>query len=221
MMCEFSGKLIAWMDGEVAPREAAEIAGHVEKCAECRNCITEFARVSGEFAQYCDAMLAAQERWAARRWAPALCAAAAVAAALVALVMAFLPVRVQRPSAPIAVVVASASPELASKAVPREAAPANASTRLKHPAASVRNGATFPHLCSGPGCVSTKNVSRAPEPAVNDAAIQIAIPAEAMFPPGAVPDGVNFVADVSIGADGNVQELRLRPRLIRFERSAN
>ena len=46
-----------------------------------------------------------------------------------------------------------------------------------------------------------------PEPA----AIQIAIPADEMFPPGAVPAGVNFVAELSIAADGSAEQLRLRP----------
>jgi anti-sigma factor RsiW len=49
-------------------------------------------------------------------------------------------------------------------------------------------------------------------------AIQIAIPAEAIFPPGAIPDGVSFIADVSIAADGSAQRLRLRPRLVELER---
>lgn len=42
-------------------------------------------------------------------------------------------------------------------------------------------------------------------------AIQIAIPAAAMFPPGAVPEGLTFIADVTIAADGSAQRLRLRP----------
>jgi hypothetical protein len=50
-------------------------------------------------------------------------------------------------------------------------------------------------------------------------AIQIAIPAEAMFPPGAAPDGVNFVAEVSIAPDGSAQGLRLQPRLVGMERT--
>jgi Putative zinc-finger len=45
-------------------------------------------------------------------------------------------------------------------------------------------------------------------------AIQIAIPAEAMFPPGAVPEGVNFTADLTISADGSAQGLVLEPRVI-------
>jgi hypothetical protein len=43
-----------------------------------------------------------------------------------------------------------------------------------------------------------------------DTAIQIAIPAEAMFPPGAMPAGINFVADMRIALDGSVQQIRLR-----------
>jgi anti-sigma factor RsiW len=42
-------------------------------------------------------------------------------------------------------------------------------------------------------------------------AIQIAIPAAAMFPPGAVPEGLTFIADVTIAADGSAERLRLRP----------
>jgi hypothetical protein len=48
--------------------------------------------------------------------------------------------------------------------------------------------------------------------------IQIAIPADEMFPPGAVPEGMHFVADLTIAADGSAERLRLRPRLAGFER---
>jgi hypothetical protein len=41
-------------------------------------------------------------------------------------------------------------------------------------------------------------------------AIEIAIPAEAMFPPGAVPEGTTFIADLRMAADGSLQGLRLR-----------
>jgi hypothetical protein len=43
-----------------------------------------------------------------------------------------------------------------------------------------------------------------------DTAIEIAIPAEAMFPPGAMPNGINFIADVRIAPDGSVKQVRLR-----------
>jgi hypothetical protein len=42
-----------------------------------------------------------------------------------------------------------------------------------------------------------------------DPAVQIAIPADAMFPPGAVPEGVTYIANVSL-TDGSVQGIRLQ-----------
>ena len=46
--------------------------------------------------------------------------------------------------------------------------------------------------------------------AMADPAIQITIPADSIFPPGAVPEGVNYVASLSL-ADGSVQAIRLQP----------
>jgi hypothetical protein len=43
-----------------------------------------------------------------------------------------------------------------------------------------------------------------------DTAIEIAIPAEAMFPPGAMPNGINFIAELRIAPDGSVKQVRLR-----------
>jgi hypothetical protein len=42
-------------------------------------------------------------------------------------------------------------------------------------------------------------------------AIRIAIPADEIFPPGAVPEGVAYIANLSLAADGSVQGLRLQP----------
>ena len=41
--------------------------------------------------------------------------------------------------------------------------------------------------------------------------IQIIIPADALFPPGAFPEGVSFVADLRLAADGSAGGLALRP----------
>jgi len=43
-----------------------------------------------------------------------------------------------------------------------------------------------------------------------ESAVQIAIPADAMFAPGAVPKGMNFIAELSIAPDGSVKQVRLR-----------
>ncbi len=41
--------------------------------------------------------------------------------------------------------------------------------------------------------------------------IQIVIPADALFPPGAFPEGVGFVADLRLAADGSAGALVVRP----------
>jgi hypothetical protein len=43
-----------------------------------------------------------------------------------------------------------------------------------------------------------------------ETAVQIAIPAEALFPPGALPKGMNFIAELRIAPDGSVSQIRLR-----------
>jgi len=52
-------------------------------------------------------------------------------------------------------------------------------------------------------------------------AVEVAIPADSMFPPGAVPEGINFIADVNFAPDGSARQMRLRPRLTAIERSAS
>ena len=43
-----------------------------------------------------------------------------------------------------------------------------------------------------------------------ETAVEIAIPAEAVLPPGAMPEGMNFIAELSIAPDGSVKQIRLR-----------
>jgi hypothetical protein len=52
-----------------------------------------------------------------------------------------------------------------------------------------------------------------------ESAIEIAIPAEALFPPGAAPQGIAFVADLRIAPDGLPLGLHLEPQFIQFKRS--
>ena len=52
-------------------------------------------------------------------------------------------------------------------------------------------------------------------------AVEIAIPADAIFPPGAVPAGVSFTADVTMASDGSAEQIRLRPQLTEFEMRGN
>ena len=73
-MCDFSGRLVAWMDGELAENEAAEIERHVAACAECRARVEAYKEEVSGFAAYCDATtqttLAAKPHRKLPRWVP-------------------------------------------------------------------------------------------------------------------------------------------------------
>jgi anti-sigma factor RsiW len=205
-MCDFSGKLIAWLDGELPARETVEVERHLAGCPECRSDADAYKRVSGEFDAYCDAAISSSVHRGLRHWVPVVSSASAVAA-LVALFLAMPRTRVE-PSAfhsPQAAV--ASSPAVVAAAVPASVS----SVRRVHrrPAvtpASIRNANAAP--------AQNQNVYVLPD----EPMIQIAIPADEMFPPGAVPEGMHFVADLTIAADGSAERLRLRPRLAGFER---
>lgn len=195
-MCNVSGRLIAWLDHELPETEAADVGRHVTGCAECQRSISEFSEASKLFDAYCEAVMASKERRTKRAWTPVLAAAAAIAA-VAAMLLAFQPAPVEplpvhsqaaAPS-PTAVLDTGRNPiernQLRS-AVRRQQRP------LRNPRREPMRNEEANWLASGQ-------------------AIQIAIPGDAMFPPGAVPEGVNFVADLSIGADGWAGEIRLRP----------
>jgi len=44
-----------------------------------------------------------------------------------------------------------------------------------------------------------------------DPTIEIVIPADALFPPGTLPEGAGFVADLRLAADGSPASVALRP----------
>jgi len=205
-MCDFSGKLIAWLDQELPAGEAAEVERHLADCSQCRSDAETFKQVSGELDAYCDSAIASSGRRAALRWAPVASAAGAVAA-LAALFLAMPRAHVQPPAFHAPQTVISASSAALAAGVP-----ASISSIQK----------TRRRLSAIPA--SIRNVNSAPAPNQNaglqldQPMIQIAIPADEMFPPGAVPEGMNFVADLTIGPDGSAERLRLRPRLAGFER---
>lgn len=195
-MCDDSGKLIAWLDGELGDERMAEVQGHLQECLECRTQLANYRQVSKAFDVYCDAAVAAELLRRQPRWVSALPATAAVALAVTLAVIMFRPSVKPTSPAPLHAEVV-ARPD----AVPETTQTASKPTRRLHMASHARAQAAnwLP-----------------PEPA-----IEIAIPAEAMFPPGALPEGVNFTADVSFGPDGSAQQIRLRPRLVGFERRTN
>jgi anti-sigma factor RsiW len=184
-MCDFSEKLVAWIDHELPVDESDDVERHLKTCPECRSRLDAYKEISSAFDAYCEAAMASNER----RRVPRSVLAVAGAAAVLALILVHPHARVTQP--PAALVVAANS-----SAVVLEAAPVQM-TRVH------RRHVVAP--------VSRREANWQP-------AIQITIPAEALLPPGAAPEGINFVADLSIVADGSAQRVRLEPELIGFER---
>jgi hypothetical protein len=233
----FTGKLIAWLDGELPPDEAARIEQHVHACAECRSRVDAYEQVSSAFTAYCDAAVAAEAtprplatqrpkkthppKEIQQRWVPMLLGAAA---AVILLLLAFPRTHVEPPSTPAQVVAAVGSqpvpestfestppvPSQSRSAADRPAANSAAKTvRKPHAATRAQTPAQTPAHAPAPRPSQVRDAAWQPA----EPAIEIAIPAEAMFPPGAVPEGFNFTADLSIAPDGSASRISLQPRL--------
>jgi anti-sigma factor RsiW len=180
-MCDVQGNLIAWMDRELPPDEAASVEHHVEGCEECRSQLAAYRAISKNFEVYCAAVIAAKTRRIVSCWVPAL-ASAAVALALVFL--AFRQKHVEPPPVLTPVEVAASVPVSAPEPAPRKA------IQKRHTRLAVER-----------------------EPAIwqpAETAVQIAIPAETVFAPGAMPEGMSFIAELSIAPDGSIKQVRLR-----------
>jgi Putative zinc-finger len=198
-MCDHSTKLIAWLDRELEPTEMAKVQEHLHNCVDCRASLAKYEQASKAFADYCHAVITSESLpTRGRRWAPILAAAAAVV--LVAVTVAFvLHLRVQ----PLRPATTPSVPPVTAVHV----APPSSGTEIPRPA----RRSSRPYRRSSPKARPASWLP--PQPAV-----QVAIPADSMFPPGAVPDGVNFMADVSFAPDGFARQVRLRPRLTAVER---
>jgi hypothetical protein len=180
-MCDVSEKLVAWLDRELPGNEVADIERHVKTCAECRLRLDAYKNVDRVLESYCNAYCE-----------PALASVAATVALLLILQHGK---RIEG--------VQPHAPGLSAAAVPETP-----------PMPSRWNG---PAISNAAG---RKPIGRRPTPftqhhAVNWAAaeptIEIAIPASAMFAPGAVPEGVSLTAEVTVAPDGTAQRLHLRP----------
>jgi hypothetical protein len=205
-MCDFSGKLIAWMDRELPEQEAAVVEQHLESCSECRSEIDAYKRVSSELEAYCDRAMASNMRRGDTHWVSVLSAAGAVAA-VVALFFVWPRIPVQPPPFQPSNGVESASTAVIAKRLPAPVRPVQKIHR-RQVVSPVQIHSTI---------VATVQNQDAYIP-TNEPIIQIAIPADEMFPPGAVPEGIHFAADLTIAADGSAERLRLSPQLAVFER---
>jgi len=204
-MCDHPTKLIAWLDRELAPAEMADVKHHLAHCDECRASLAKYEQASSAFDDYCHAVMTANPDRRHRRSVPALSAAAAalVVAVTTAIVLRS---RVQPPNA----TPASPVPPIAAINAP---SPPDAS-RLPHALSAARKSPGA-HQATAPAS-APPSTWLPPQPS-----IQLAIPADAMFPPGAIPAGVNFIADVNFAPDGSARQMRLRPRLTTMERSTS
>ena len=180
-MCDFSGKLTAWIDEELPLDEAVSLEQHLETCPECQKRVAAYRQVSGAFAAYCDLAVACSRPKRRSAW---IGATGATIAAGVLLALLFPRSRTETMMLPAPLL--AQPPALAFKTAP---APVSA---MHH----VRQQKVIP----------AKN----PAGQLDQPEIQIAFPADAFFPPGAIPAGFDFVANVSVAADGALT-VGLRP----------
>ena len=159
-MCEYSGRLIAWLDRELPEEEATNVGRHVGQCAECRKAVSEYEDVSRAFlACYEASGDVVEPNRKVLLWTLSGVAAAA---------------------AMVAVVLLAQPPVEKLSFHPPSPAPA--------PMMTVRAPAHVRHRTVA---ASVHRRWFADEPVV-----EVALPADALFPPGAVPPGFNYIADV-------------------------
>jgi anti-sigma factor RsiW len=215
-MCDFERKLIAWLDQELSENEAAAVALHLQTCAECRGQVEAFRQVSGAFDRYCDAycdaVVASRPGRKISRRVLTISGGAAVAAAALAVFFLLAPQAPVQQSPTLAKVTTPAEIDVAKPVPPVQAA---------QPAAAAVKPVSRTERHSRPGQGKQSTVQRQREETswvASEPAVEIAIPADAIFPPGAVPEGVGFTADITIAPDGSAQQIRLQPQLAEFER---
>jgi anti-sigma factor RsiW len=228
-MCEFSKKLIALMDGELLEGESAELHRHLGACAECRNWLAKYERTSDEFDSYCEATFTAESWRKSSRLLPAAVAVGTAAAVIASLLimarqrLAQLPPRVSPPIEAAHVV--APPPEPPVMAANRVDAAHHIDSSIhrgsrQHVGSTVPRGPDVEHEPAFAALQQSSQL-RNPSPFPQRPSIEIAIPVDAMFPPGAVPPGMSFTGELTIAADGSPEQLGLRPRLAGFERSKN
>jgi anti-sigma factor RsiW len=110
-MCDLSGKLVAWMDGELGNNDAAEVERHIQNCGECRSRVEAYGEVSRLVVTYCEVQGAGAAPRKLPRWVPVLAGMAAAAAVLL-FILRPAPVR----QVPVVAQVANPAPALAVEA---------------------------------------------------------------------------------------------------------
>jgi hypothetical protein len=190
-MCEFSSKLIAWLDHELPDAEAAAMDQHVPACRACREQADAFREVSHAFA-VCARAVPPLAAHSSRLW---LLVPAAIAAAVFAVFL-LSPHRLP-----------SIQPGVQQRA--EAVAPVPATVRRKAPVAVA--AVLHPRVTRRVKTQPASNLQQGSRWQPAEPAIQIFIPADALFLPGALPEGVGFVADLKLAAAGSSGGIALRP----------
>jgi len=196
-MCDFKGNLVAWLDGELSPSDAAAVDQHVRSCTDCRGQVSRFEQMSRDFATFYAGALAQPNSLPAKgshRTLPWVSLAMAVAAMiLITIWLAPLPDR-RSPGAPQA-----AKAEL-------PAAQSEPIAKLQPAAVPARHVRA---VAKRRPALQTARQAHDRDLIMAQPTVRIAIPADALYPPGAVPQGMAYFANVSLAADGSVQAFRL------------
>jgi hypothetical protein len=200
-MCEYSGRLVAWLDGELAVEEAVAVEWHVGVCAVCRAQASVYRRVSADVKAYCEARAGAEASRSLPQWLFAASGVAAVAALVLVLSGVVPGPRTGAPPGPAHSVAPVAAIERTETAV--------AVHELRRQARAGR-AVPEPTSDSRPRRVALSRREDSNWSAA-DAALDIVVPADALFPPGAAPEGISFQVSVGIGADGSAERLWWQP----------
>ena len=223
-MCDLSKRLLAWIDGELTAEDGANLEGHLQICDECRSRAEEYRRLSRTFEAYCaaysEALTASKPRREFVRWLPAISAATATAAVVILLVL-FSP-RARVPQFPVRAPMPAHDTAMNSLPVQTAQAASNPerpeATRLPTPPRQRRRSQPVSKQQSPAAPCPAQSPPRQLKAFLGAPAVEIAIPADALFPPGAVPLDVVFTADITIAPDASAQQISFRSQLARFER---
>ena len=188
-MCNFSGRLIAWLDGELPEAEAVNVEWHLRQCEECRCASASYREISGAFLDCYMAAMPVRSRSNRGRW---FALAGSVAATiLIAAVLFPRPRPHALPSPPLALSAPSFAFE---KAPPRiiafQARPVHVFHTRPTPVFDARPAPAL-RARTTPTFKPVREQWVTVEPTV-----EISLPADALFPPGAVPPGFSYIADI-------------------------
>jgi anti-sigma factor RsiW len=215
-MCDLSIKLVAWMDGELPESEGAALERHVESCSDCRECLEAFERASSAFNAYCDVVVerarsftlaeTSHRERSGFQWMPVACGIGVIAAAAV------LAALVLQPRHHVAKTSLSVSVQSAPlHAVEQSNGVATTGTTARSVSSAMTTQSHRRPALHGKNSVNVVQQHRASELESHNIAafgaqppIEISVPEEDMFPPGAVPDGISYNAVVTFAAEGSL-----------------